>query len=118
MALDIHNVIRRPVLTEKSTELINDKHQITFLVDPQANKPMVKEALEKLFGVKVKAVNIKVRKGKNRIFKRVKSKGVLTKQAIVTLKDSQSFDILAGLVSGGLVSSKSATPSAPETSRE
>jgi large subunit ribosomal protein L23 len=115
MALNIYNVIRRPVLSEKSTDLINNKRKITFFVDPQANKPMVKEALEKLFGVKVKAVNIKVRQGKNRIFKRVKSQGPLTKQAIVTLKDSESFDKLAQLVSGGLVTSKNTASNAAET---
>jgi large subunit ribosomal protein L23 len=117
MALNIYSIIRRPVLTEKSTRLINDLHQITFLIDPQANKVQVKEALEKLFNVKVKSVNIKIRKGKNRVFKRFKSKGPLTKQAIVTLKDSQSFDTLAQLVSGGLVTSKS-TALGAETTRE
>jgi large subunit ribosomal protein L23 len=49
MALNIYSIIRRPVLTEKSTRLINDLHKITFLIDPEANKAQVKEALEKLF---------------------------------------------------------------------
>jgi large subunit ribosomal protein L23 len=118
MALNIYSIIRRPVLTEKSTRLINDLHKITFLIDPEANKAQVKEALEKLFNVKVKDVNIKVRQGKNRVFKRIKSKGKLTKQAIVTLKDSQSFDTLAQLVSGGLVTSKNTATSGTETTRE
>ncbi len=106
MALNIYSIIRRPILTEKSTKLMQEEQQITFLVDPVANKAQVKEALEKLFNVKVKAVNIKVIKGKNKVFKRRKSAGPLKKQAIVTLKDSSSFDILAQLVSGGMISSK------------
>lgn len=118
MALNIYTVIRRPILTEKTAYLLNDMHKITFEVDPRANKALVKEALEKLFRVHVKDVNIKVRKGKNRVFKRVKSKGALSKQAIVTLKDSQSFDTLAQLVSGRLVIGKNAAPSEKETTRE
>jgi large subunit ribosomal protein L23 len=108
MALNIYTIIRRPVLTEKTSDQINDLKKITFEVDPKANKALVKEALEKLFRVNVADVNMKIRKGKNRVFKRVKSKGPLVKQAIVTLKDSQSFDTLAQLVSGRLVVGKSA----------
>lgn len=118
MALSIYNIIRRPVFTEKSTHLINALHKITFEVDPKANKAMVTEALEKLFRVNVKDVKIIVRKGKIRTFKRMKSKGALSKRAIVTLKDSQSFDTLAQLVSGGLVTGKSTAPSGAETTRE
>lgn len=109
MALNIYNVLRRPLHTEKTVELKDYGNKITFEVDPKANKVQVKEALEKLFGVKVKNVNIDVRKGKMRIFKRVKSRGPSCKRAIVTLKDSQSFDILAQLVSGGFAPGKSAS---------
>jgi large subunit ribosomal protein L23 len=118
MALNIYTVIRRPVFTEKSRDLINDLRKITFEVDPQANKVQVKEALEKLFNVKVKDVNIKVRQGKTRIFKRIKSKGSLSKQAIVTLKDEQSFDTLAQMASGGLITPKNAGARETETTRE
>lgn len=118
MALNIYTIIRRPVLTEKASDRINDLKKITFEVDPKANKASVKEAIEKLFRVNVESVNIKIRKGKNRVFKRVKSKGPLIKQAIVTLKDSQSFDTLAQLVSGRLVIGKSAASNGTETTRE
>lgn len=117
MALNIYTVIRRPLLTEKSVDRIDDLKKITFEVDPEANKPLVAEALEKLFGVKVKDVRIIVRKGKNRVFKRVKSRGSLSKRAIVTLKDEQSFDILKQLVTGG-VAGKNATSSNIESARE
>ena len=115
MALTIYDIIRRPVLTEKTSVMISDLQKITFDVHPSVTKPMVKEALVKLFGVNVKDVNIIVRKGKKRIFKRIKSNDILRKRAIVTLKDSQSFDILAQLVSGGLIANKNTNASAEST---
>ncbi len=117
MALSIYNVIRRPILTEKTSLLMSDLKKITFEIDPKANKALVAEALEKLFKVNVKSVRIINRQGKIRVFKRVKSKGPLVKRAIVTLKDSQSFDTLAQLVSGNLVANQNAVASA-ETAKE
>ena len=61
---------------------------------PHANKPMIKEALEKLFNVKVENVNIVVRKGKIRRVGRREVQGPLTKKAIVTLAEGYSLDLL------------------------
>lgn len=115
MALNIYNVLRRPIHTEKTTELINSLHKIVFEVDPKANKVQVKEALERLFNVKVKSVRIDIRKGKVRVFKRAKTRGPLCKRAIVTLKDSESFDILAQLVTGGFAPGKNVASNGTET---
>lgn len=94
LKLTLYDIILGPVVTEKASKLLNSLKKITFRVHPDANKTMVAEALEKLFNVKVKTVRISVRKGKVRRFKRAESQGILTKRAIVTLKDSQSFDTL------------------------
>ena len=75
---------------------------------------MVKEALEKLFNVKVKDVRIIVRKGKVRRFKRMKTCGALSKRAIVTLKDSHSFDILAQSGAGAVSAEQSSATSASD----
>jgi large subunit ribosomal protein L23 len=93
MDLTIYDVIQGPVVTDKASELITKLHKAVFKVHPKANKPMIKQAVEKLFNVKVKNVRVIVRKGKKRIFKRKISVGSLTKRAIITLKPGYKFDI-------------------------
>ena len=58
-----YDVITSPVITEKST-LVSEQNQVIFNVPGDATKPEIKAAVEQLFGVKVKAVNTLVRKGK------------------------------------------------------
>ena len=67
---DAHDVIRAPVITEKST-LVSEYNQVMFKVARDASKSEIKEAVEKLFRVKVKAVNTQVRKGKMKVFKNI-----------------------------------------------
>jgi large subunit ribosomal protein L23 len=62
---DIHDVIRRPVISEKSYEML-DENKYTFIVDPQANKTHIKQAVEKIFDVKVLSVNTMNRRGKRK----------------------------------------------------
>jgi len=102
MDLTIYDIIRSPIVTEKASYLINDLKKVVLLVHMQANKRLVKEALEKLFNVKVKDVNIIIRKGKNRKFKRFEITGSASKRAIVTLKDAESFDILTKSGAGAI----------------
>ena len=73
-----YDVILKPVVTEKSMDIMADK-KYTFLVHPEANKAMIKEAVEKMFpGTEVKTVN--------------------TKKAIVTLtENSKEIEVFAGL---------------------
>lgn len=91
-----YDVIRAPVVTEKST-LASENGQVVFDVAMSATKTQIKEAVEALFSVKVKAVNTLVRKGKVKRFRN--SLGVRndTKKAIVTLVDGQSIDISTGV---------------------
>ena len=91
-----YDVIVSPVITEKAT-LASEHNQVIFRVAPHATKPQIKEAVEKLFDVKVKHVNTLVRKGKVRNFRG--KRGVLSdvKKAIVTLEEGHRIDVTTGL---------------------
>ena len=91
-----YDVIRRPVVTEKSTTA-SEHGQVVFDVAIDATKAEIKTAVEALFSVKVKAVNTMVRKGKVKRFRgRIGTRNDV-KTAIVTLVDGQSIDISTGL---------------------
>ncbi|XPP27853.1 MAG: 50S ribosomal protein L23 [Leucobacter sp.] len=87
-----HDVIIRPIVSEKSYGLIDANGQYTFEVEPTANKTEIKLAIEQVFGVKVDKINTLNRKGKTRRTKFGTGKRKDTKRAIVTLK-SGSIDI-------------------------
>ena len=91
-----YDVIVSPVITEKAT-LASEHNQVIFRVAPHATKPQIKEAVEKLFDVKVKHVNTLVRKGKVRTFRG--RRGMLSdvKKAIVTLEEGHRIDVTTGL---------------------
>ncbi|SRR5579871_4884661 len=89
---EIYDVIRSPVVTEKST-MASEHSQVVFKVAMNATKPEIKEAVERLFNVKVIAVNTLVRKGKTKRFKGVKGRQSDFKKAIVTLQEGQTIDI-------------------------
>ncbi len=91
-----YDVIVSPAITEKST-LASDNDQVIFNVARTASKPEIKAAVEALFGVKVKAVNTLVRKGKVKRFRGVVGKQSDVKKAIVTLAEGQSIDVSTGL---------------------
>jgi large subunit ribosomal protein L23 len=91
-----HDVIRSPVITEKSTAA-SEHNKVVFTVAKAATKGDVKAAVEALFKVKVKAVNTLVRKGKTRRFRGIKGRTSDFKRAIVTLEEGQSIDVTTGL---------------------
>lgn len=91
-----YDVIVSPAITEKST-LASDNDQVVFNVARTASKPEIKAAVEALFGVKVKAVNTLVRKGKVKRFRGIVGKQSDVKKAIVTLAEGQSIDVSTGL---------------------
>ena len=94
--IEAYDVILSPVITEKST-LVSQSNQVIFKVAPKATKTDIKSAVEILFNVKVKAINTHVRKGKNRVFKGIRSQRSDVKQAIVTLEPGHSIDVTTGL---------------------
>jgi len=91
-----YDIIRSPVVTEKST-LDSEHGQVVFDVAIEATKAEIKQAVEGLFSVKVKAVNTLVRKGKTKRFRGFKGVRNDVKKAIVTLVDGQSIDISTGV---------------------
>ena len=91
-----YDVIISPVITEKAT-MASERNQVTFNVARTATKPQIKEAVEKLFDVKVKAVNTLVRKGKIKGFKGRYGEQSDTKKAIVTLEEGHRIDVTTGL---------------------
>ena len=96
--IQYYDVILKPVVPEKSMNVMAEK-KYTFLVHPEANKTMIKEAVEKMFeGVKVAHVNTMNCKGKNKRRGMVVGKTARTKKAIVQLtEDSKDIEIFAGL---------------------
>lgn len=92
----LYDVIVAPVITEKST-IASEHNQVLFKVAKTATKAQIKEAVEKLFEVKVKAVNTLVRKGKTKGFRGKFGRQSDTKRAIVTLEEGHSVDVTTGL---------------------
>ena len=91
-----YDVIVSPVITEKST-LVWEANQVIFNVARTATKVEIKSAIERLFKVKVKAVNTLVRKGKLKTFRGRRALQGDTKKAIVTLVEGHSIDLATGL---------------------
>jgi len=92
----LYDVIRRPIVTEKST-MAGESNAVVFEVAIDAAKPRIREAVETLFGVKVKAVNTTVHKGKVKRFRGRLGKRADTKKAYVTLEEGHSIDVTTGL---------------------
>lgn len=93
---DLYDVLRSPVITEKAT-MASEHNQVMFNVARTATKPQIKEAVERLFTVKVKAVNTLNRKGKVKRFKGRLGKQSDFKRAIVTLEEGHAIDVTTGL---------------------
>jgi large subunit ribosomal protein L23 len=94
-------IIKKPVLSEKMTKLTDKQNRVAFIVDKSANKLQIKEAIEKMYDVKVREVNTMIYQGdaKTRNTKR----GVLSgrtasfKKAIVTLAEGNSIDFFSNI---------------------
>jgi len=91
-----YDVIRKPIITEKAT-IASEHNAVVFEVAIEANKPQIKEAVESLFGVKVKAVNTTITKGKAKRFKGQMGKRKDIKKAYVTLEEGNTIDVSTGL---------------------
>ena len=91
-----YDLIKRPIVTEKST-MASESGAVVFEVDIRATKPQVKEAIEELFNVKVKAVNTLVAKGKSKRFKGILGRRKDIKKAYVMLEDGNTIDVTTGL---------------------
>jgi large subunit ribosomal protein L23 len=93
-----YEIIIRPVITEKSNRLMEDHGKYTFEVSLDASKLEIKNAIQELFGVKVKKVNTMIVKPKKkRVLGRIRQYGRTKKwkKAIVTLEPGESIDLLS-----------------------
>ena len=91
-----YDVIRKPIITEKAT-MASEANAVVFEVAVDANKPQIKDAVEAIFGVKVKAVNTSITKGKAKTFRGIKGRRKDVKKAYVTLEDGNAIDVTTGL---------------------
>jgi len=91
-----YDVILAPVITEKAT-LASEHNQVIFKVARNATKPQIKEAIERLFDVKVKSVNTLLRKGKVKTSRGRVGRQSDVKKAIVTLVEGERIDVTTGL---------------------
>ena len=91
-----YDIIVAPVVTEKAT-VASEHNKVVFKVASKATKPQIKEAVEKLFDVKVKSVNTLVRKGKMKVFRGQFGSQQDTKRAVVTLEEGHRIDVTTGL---------------------
>ncbi len=85
-------VIRAPVVTEKSTNIAEQHQQIAFFVSRDATKPEIKAAVELLFKVEVDSVQVLNQQGKTKRFGRLTGRRRHTRKAYVALKDGQEID--------------------------
>ena len=87
------DIIKSPVITEKSSDLAQNHNTIVFRVDPKANKTEIKQAIEKIFNVKVESVNtINVKTKKKRVGRYI-GKTQRVKKAIVKLQEGSSIEL-------------------------
>lgn len=91
------DIIRYPVNTEESNRIIEKQNAYTFIVSKKASKPEIKNAFEKVFGVKVLSVHTMVRKGKSKIFRGKIGKRIDEKRAIVRLAPDSKIDLGMGV---------------------
>jgi large subunit ribosomal protein L23 len=92
----LYDVVLSPVITEKAT-MASEHNKVIFKVAGTATKPQIKEAVEKLFDVKVKAVNTLNRKGKRKAFRGRPGVQSDVKKAVVTLEEGHRIDVTTGL---------------------
>ena len=92
----LYDVIRKPLITEKAT-MASEFGAVVFEVATDANKPQIKEAVAGLFGVKVKAGNTTITKGKVKRFRGQLGKRKDIKKAYVTLEEGNTIDVTTGL---------------------
>lgn len=91
-----YDIIRKPIITEKAT-MASENGAVVFQVMMDATKPQIKEAVEAVFGVKVKAVNTTITKGKSKKFRGRAGERSDKKKAYVTLEEGNTIDVSTGL---------------------
>ena len=93
MLSNYRDIIKAPVITEKSTAIASDEKSYVFKVDPKANKTQIKQAIEKIFNVKVKEVRTVNSHPKKKRVGRYSGMTNKYKKAIVTLVNGNKIDL-------------------------
>ena len=91
-----YDILVKPIITEKSTNL-SANNQVVFEISETATKPLIKAAVEDIFGAKVKRVNTLRLKGKSKRFRGILGKRSDVRKAIVTLEEGNTIDVTAGV---------------------
>ncbi len=115
--LTTYDIIQGPVLTDKAYHQYKKLNTLMLRVHPDANKPQIKAALERLFNVKVAEVRVVMRKGKNKVIRalRKSTQSADRKHAYITLKPGYSLDLMGqGSYAAADVSSETPTETAKE----
>ena len=95
--MDARDIVIRPIVTEKSTDLMASQNKYTFQVALKANKTQIKDAVEELFKVKVRKVNTSRVRGKLRRMGRFEGRTPDWKKAVATLDVGHTFEVFEGL---------------------
>ncbi|KLU39775.1 MAG: 50S ribosomal protein L23 [Peptococcaceae bacterium 1109] len=95
--MDARDIVIRPIITEKSTDIMATQNKYTFQVDLRANKTQIKEAVEELFKVKVRKVNTSRVRGKMRRMGMTQGRKPDWKKAVVTLEPGHTIEVFEGL---------------------
>jgi large subunit ribosomal protein L23 len=95
--MDFYQIIKKPLITEKATRQKEQANQLSFEVDTYANKILVRNAIEKIFKVKVLSVRIINIKGKKRTVGRNVGKKADWKKAIVRLAPGENIEFFEGV---------------------
>ena len=95
--MDMYQIVKKPLVTEKGTVMLGDGNWVTFKVHLDANKIEIREAVQKIFSVSVLQVNTQVVRGKRKRFGRAMGQSKAWKKAIVQLKEGDKIEIFEGV---------------------
>ncbi|HJL72650.1 MAG TPA: 50S ribosomal protein L23 [Nitrospinaceae bacterium] len=93
---DYYQILQKPLVTEKSTQMLAEGNWVSFRVNPQANKIQIKDAVEKIFSVTVTKVNTLIVPGKYRRFGRTLGHTKSWKKAMLRLKEGDKIELFEG----------------------
>lgn len=95
--MDMYKVIEKPLVTEKGAGMLETGNWVAFSVNPGANKIQIREAVQKIFDVKVLQVNTQIVRGKRKRFGRTMGQSKTWKKAMVQLKEGDKIEIFEGV---------------------
>ena len=93
---DYYQILQKPLVTEKSTQMLAEGNWVSFRVSPQANTIQIKDAVEKIFSVTVTKVNTLIVPGKYRRFGRTLGHTKSWKKAMLRLKEGDKIELFEG----------------------